>query len=227
MDGVSLVLQCGSMNNAYLSVKDAFCCDTMTAVFYLTVPWLLLGLVGCCCGCCCAGFGRTLWHLPKEGEEKPFSLSVQPVAGEDPPLLMVRLPPPPYPTGPCALRATTPPYPLPRCTGRCEREHGPGRQDRAGRRGGQRAEPRHGGHRPHPRGQGTPPVPRPRMGPPHHDSLSLPPLRQRGHYKVAERLVKKHSADPNVFNNDGAGALLCAIVAVRCRGWNSCRDNSR
>lgn len=51
MDQVSEKLDCQSLNTGYMNIKNPFCCDVVTSIYWAICAWVYIGFAYLCCGC--------------------------------------------------------------------------------------------------------------------------------------------------------------------------------
>jgi hypothetical protein len=52
------VIGCGALHSVYQGVKGGFCCESLTAIYWMIASWYLIGWTFICCGCCAGLLGR-------------------------------------------------------------------------------------------------------------------------------------------------------------------------
>jgi hypothetical protein len=55
---LATVASCTALNSVIDSIVEPLCCDLYTAVFWLIMPWAILPVILCTCGCTCALLAR-------------------------------------------------------------------------------------------------------------------------------------------------------------------------
>jgi len=160
--GAGDVLSCARLNEAFLSLRDSFCCDAVEPLAFFLLSWVLLAWVTCLCGCTCAAYGRRKWSAKSlsEGGLRYTRARVEPVSGEEPAIIQAAA------------------------------SNNVDRLDSVIRGGTANVNEQS----------------------PISGDTALIAATRNGHAVVVRRLLRKYNADPNLFNNDGAGALLYAVI---------------